>query len=52
MGLEEIGFHFGAAVRRIVEGETKFRWVRWRRRCAGGGSVVLCWWVCGGGVQV
>ena len=25
VGLEEIDFHFGAAVRRIVEGETKFR---------------------------
>lgn len=24
VGLEEIGFHFGPAVRRIVEGETKF----------------------------
>jgi len=24
VGLDEIGFHFGAAVRRIVEGETKF----------------------------
>jgi hypothetical protein len=26
VGLEEIHFHFGPAVRRIVEGETKFRW--------------------------
>lgn len=25
VGLDEIDFHFGAAVRRIVEGETKFR---------------------------
>ena len=25
VGLEEINFHFGPAVRRIVEGETKFR---------------------------
>lgn len=25
VGLDEINFHFGSAVRRIVEGETKFR---------------------------
>lgn len=32
VGLDEINFHFGPAVRRIVEGETKFRWGLWEGR--------------------
>lgn len=50
MGLDEINFHFGAAVRRIVEGETKFRcvgvgvgWVG-----GGGGGAWVGWCMYGG----